>query len=154
MNCRVHAALLALSLFGALLGCTASSTQRHGSLSNLSAVRSAHAAFCPHKVPQAACTRCNPNLITQFKAVGDWCSEHDVPESQCFTCHPDLTFDPLPEQPSGADVKRLAKAGEDIGPLAEHATAGKVNAVRLLRGLVHALPESRCARLRPPRKEP
>ena len=80
MNCRVHAALLALSLFGALLGCTASSTQRHGSLSKLSAVRSAHAAFCPEQVAQAASTRCNPNLITQFKAYGDWVSRPELPE--------------------------------------------------------------------------
>lgn len=122
------AALLPLSLlaFGLHAGCAPAPAARHGALSALSAARSADAAFCPHKVPQAACARCDPALVARFKAVGDWCGEHDVPESQCFTCHPDLTFDPLPEPPSGADVGRLAQAGEDIGPLAAHAAPGKV----------------------------
>jgi thiol-disulfide isomerase/thioredoxin len=128
MTYPVHTALAPLSLFAfsMLSGCAPTPATRHGSLSSLSVAGSADAAFCPHKVPQAACTRCNPSLVAQFKTVGDWCGEHAVPESQCFTCHPDLTFDPLPEPPRGADVKRLAQAGEDIGPLAEHATAGKV----------------------------
>lgn len=128
MTCRVRAGFipLTLSMLCVFSGCATGATPRHGSLSNLSAANGADAAFCPHKVPQVACTRCNPTLVAQFKGVGDWCGEHDVPESQCFTCHPDLTFDPLPEPPSGADVKRLAQAGEDIGPLAEHAAAGKV----------------------------
>lgn len=127
MRHSIHDAVLPLFLFAssAILGC-ASAPARHGTLSELSVARSAHAAFCPHKVPQAACTRCNPALVAQFKAVGDWCGEHDVPESQCFTCHPELTFDPLPEPPNGADVLRLAQAGEDIGPLAAHAVPGKV----------------------------
>jgi thiol-disulfide isomerase/thioredoxin len=127
MILRACAALLPLLTFSSLAGCASPGpTARHGSLSALSAAPSADAAFCAHKVPQAACARCNPALVAQFKAVGDWCGEHDVPESQCFTCHPDLTFDPLPQPPSGADVKRLAQAGEDIGPLGEHAATGKV----------------------------
>lgn len=43
-----------------------------------------------HGVPESQCTRCNPELIPQFKARHDWCEEHGVPESQCAICHPEL----------------------------------------------------------------
>ncbi|HEY4232051.1 MAG TPA: RND transporter [Lacipirellulaceae bacterium] len=42
-----------------------------------------------HGVPEEVCTRCNPKLVSDFKAKGDWCKEHDCPESQCFVCHPE-----------------------------------------------------------------
>lgn len=121
------AAIPSLCLFVlALFGCAGKTvSNRHGTLSSLSAASGPDAAYCTHKIPQAACTRCNPSLVAQFKAVGDWCAEHGVPESQCYTCHPDLTFDPLPEPPIGADVVRLAQAGEDIGPLDAHVVPGK-----------------------------
>src|SRR5262245_55492825 len=106
IRCR-HAAPLLCLLLGALPACASQSASPHGTLSSLSAARSADSVFCEHKVPKEACTRCNPALVPKFKAAGDWCAEHAVAESQCFTCHPDLTFDPLPEPPSGADVKRL-----------------------------------------------
>lgn len=121
MSFPTNVLLLAIAIFG-----SSCATSRHGSLSSLSAAQSSTAAFCAHKVPQAACTRCNPQLVAQFKAASDWCGEHDVPESQCFTCHPDLTFDPPPDPPPGADIKRIAQAGEDIGALGAHAAAGKV----------------------------
>lgn len=43
-----------------------------------------------HVVPESICTRCNKELIAEFKKKGDWCKEHDVPESQCIKCHPEL----------------------------------------------------------------
>ncbi|HPD14832.1 MAG TPA: efflux RND transporter periplasmic adaptor subunit [Planctomycetota bacterium] len=42
-----------------------------------------------HKVPESACTRCNPGLIAKFKEKGDWCDGHNLPESQCVKCNPD-----------------------------------------------------------------
>lgn len=72
------------------------------------------------------CTRCNPQLEGKFKAAKDWCVEHGIPESQCLECHPDLTFDPLPPVPPGADLREIAADGEDVGELHPHAVAGKV----------------------------
>lgn len=43
-----------------------------------------------HVVPESICTRCNKDLIADFKKKNDWCKEHDLPESQCTKCHPDL----------------------------------------------------------------
>lgn len=43
-----------------------------------------------HMVPESVCTRCNKDLIADFKKKGDWCAKHDLPESQCTKCHPDL----------------------------------------------------------------
>lgn len=43
-----------------------------------------------HGVPESICTRCNANLIADFKKKSDWCKEHDLPESQCIPCHPEL----------------------------------------------------------------
>jgi cobalt-zinc-cadmium efflux system membrane fusion protein len=40
-----------------------------------------------HGLPEAACTKCNPNLIPVFQAKGDWCTEHGFPESLCPVCH-------------------------------------------------------------------
>ncbi|MFH2056897.1 MAG: efflux RND transporter periplasmic adaptor subunit [bacterium] len=45
-----------------------------------------------HSVPESACTRCNPDLIEQFKAAGDWCAGHELPESHCRLCNPGLEF--------------------------------------------------------------
>lgn len=43
--------------------------------------------MCPgHKVPEALCSRCNPDLIPAFKAENDWCEPHKLPESQCQIC--------------------------------------------------------------------
>lgn len=47
--------------------------------------------WCPeHGVPESVCTRCNSELIAEFKKKGDWCAKHDLPDSQCFECHPEL----------------------------------------------------------------
>lgn len=108
-----------------IVGC-ASSRPPHGTITTLSAAKTADYERCPHRVPKETCARCNPELIPKFKAAKDWCVEHDIPESQCFECHPDLTFDPLPEVPSGADLKEIAKEGEDVPALEAHAVAGKV----------------------------
>lgn len=43
-----------------------------------------------HSVPESICTRCNSELIADFKKKGDWCKSHDLPESQCVKCHPEL----------------------------------------------------------------
>ncbi len=82
--------------------------------------------LCDHRVPESVCSRHHPELIPQFKRVGDWCPPHDRPESQCLECHPDLTFDPLPVLPPSADVVWLSRQGEDVPELAAHAVAGKV----------------------------
>ncbi|MEZ4404266.1 MAG: efflux RND transporter periplasmic adaptor subunit [Kofleriaceae bacterium] len=45
--------------------------------------------FCgEHGVPEAMCTKCNPDLIAGFKEKGDWCDEHGFPESVCPICNP------------------------------------------------------------------
>ena len=41
-----------------------------------------------HGVPESVCTRCDADLIRQFKEGGDWCAEHGLPESQCDLCNP------------------------------------------------------------------
>lgn len=97
----------------------------HGTISNLT-TNAKSLELCEHKVPAETCARCRPELVSQFKAVGDWCVEHDVPESQCLLCHPDLSFEPLPELPANADLQKLSHAGEDVESLEAHAAPGKV----------------------------
>lgn len=109
-----------------LFSCGTPRPAQHGTITTLSAASHDGAARCMHKVPQEVCTRCNPALVSKFKAAQDWCPEHDVPESQCFECHPDLTFDPLPPLPQGADFVEISKAGEDVAALESYAVKGKV----------------------------
>jgi thiol-disulfide isomerase/thioredoxin len=104
----------------------AASSPQHGTISNLSAARSADARFCEHRVPADVCTRHHPELVAQFKEAGDWCAEHGVPESQCYECHPDLSFEPLPEVPRDADIAKISERGEDVPSLEVHLAAGKV----------------------------
>src|SRR5687767_1632139 len=106
--------------------CASSRPLTHGTITTLSAARTADAERCEHKVPREVCTRCNPALVAKFKAANDWCPEHGVPESQCFECHPDLTFDPLPELPPNADLVEISKQGEDVPTLDAHVVKGKV----------------------------
>jgi thiol-disulfide isomerase/thioredoxin len=107
-------------------GCASSPPRTHGTITTLSAAKTADAERCEHKVPKEVCTRCNPGLVAKFKAAKDWCVEHSVAESQCFECNPDLTFDPLPELPAGADVVEISKEGEDVPSLEAHVVKGKV----------------------------
>lgn len=108
------------------LACASSPPGSHGTITTLSAATSPDYERCPHKVPKEVCTRCNPALVPKFKAAKDWCPDHGVPESQCFDCHPDLTFEPVPPLPAGADLVELSKAGEDVPSLDQHAVPGKV----------------------------
>ena len=39
-----------------------------------------------HGIDKNLCSRCNPELIPEFKAKGDWCGSHNLPESQCDLC--------------------------------------------------------------------
>jgi len=117
---------LAAAALLALISCSPARPTTHGTITTLSAASSTDSPRCQHKVPKEVCTRCNPALIPKFKAAKDWCPEHDVPESQCFECHPDLTFDPLPPLPQGADLVELSKEGEDVPSLDAHAVKGKV----------------------------
>jgi cobalt-zinc-cadmium efflux system membrane fusion protein len=39
-----------------------------------------------HGISLELCSRCNPELIPNFKTSGDWCAEHNLPESQCDLC--------------------------------------------------------------------
>lgn len=108
------------------VACATSKPAQHGTITTLSAASTTDAERCQHRVPREVCTRCNPALAPKFKAAKDWCPEHDVPESQCFECHSDLTFDPLPPLPPGADLVELSKQGEDVASLDVHAVTGKV----------------------------
>jgi thiol-disulfide isomerase/thioredoxin len=107
-------------------GCASSGPTTHGKITTLSAARSPDSPRCEHRVPKEVCTRCNPELVSRFKAAKDWCVEHGVAESQCFECHPDLTFDPLPPLPPGADMAELSAQGEDVPSLEAHLVPGKV----------------------------
>ena len=120
------ALLLGIGLTAGASSCASSPPVQHGTITTLSAARSADSPRCQHKVPAEVCTRCNPQLVAKFKAAKDWCVEHDVAESQCFECHPDLTFDPLPPLPANADMAELSKQGEDVPALEAHAVPGKV----------------------------
>jgi hypothetical protein len=58
-----------------------------------------HDDWCAgHGVPESQCTRCNPDLIPAFEAVGDWCDEHGLPMSQCTVCNPDLVIERPPKE--------------------------------------------------------
>jgi thiol-disulfide isomerase/thioredoxin len=123
-----------LAVFASIIvGCASSNTPPpagtagtpHGKLSELSRVEG-DIVLCEHKVPAQVCTKHHPELVAQFQRAGDWCKPHGVPESQCLECHPDLTFEPLPKLPEGADVAWLSKGGEDVPDLDVHAVNGKV----------------------------
>lgn len=45
-----------------------------------------------HHVPESVCTKCNPSLVSGFKARNDWCVEHGLPESHCRLCNPGIEF--------------------------------------------------------------
>ncbi len=62
-------------------------------------VPGSHDDWCAgHDVPESQCTRCNPDLIPAFQAVGDWCDEHGLPMSQCTICNPDLVIERPPKE--------------------------------------------------------
>lgn len=122
----VAVGLAVLSAVPVATSCSTAPAVQHGTITTLSAASSPDSARCHHRVPQEVCTRCNPALVSKFKAARDWCAEHGVPESQCFRCHPDLTFDPLPPLPAGADLREIAGAGEDVPDLGVHAVPGKI----------------------------
>jgi thiol-disulfide isomerase/thioredoxin len=123
----VRSVALVAAVLVSLAGCGGGSPppQRHGSMSQLSAAPK-DARVCDHRVPADVCTRHHPDRIAQFKKAGDWCAEHGVPESQCYACHPDLSFEPLPEVPAGADLATIATQGEDVPTLEAHLVPGKV----------------------------
>ena len=43
-----------------------------------------------HGVPESVCTRCNEELVADFKAKKDWCEKHSLPMSQCVACDPSV----------------------------------------------------------------
>jgi len=58
-----------------------------GWLSTNSANAQANDTQCEyHGIDVNLCSRCNPELIPEFKAKGDWCAGHNLPESQCDLC--------------------------------------------------------------------
>lgn len=125
-----HAAFLIrlVSVLGLAMSvsCAASAPITHGKITTLSAATRADSQRCIHHVPAEVCAQCNPHLVSKFKESKDWCPEHGIPESQCFACHPDLSFDPLPPLPKGADLREISEAGEDVTSLDAHVVAGKV----------------------------
>jgi len=121
----ICAALLACSSSPQATATAAPAPAAHGKISKLSQVEG-DVALCDHKVPEQVCVKHHPELVANFKKVGDWCPEHDVPESQCHLCHADLDFSALPTLPADADFALLSKAGEDVPDLAAHVVPGKV----------------------------
>lgn len=80
-------------LFAALLAtaaCKAEAPEDHDGHGHTEQAARADDWCAGHGVPESQCTRCNPELIPQFKAKGDWCGEHGLPESQCVKCNPEL----------------------------------------------------------------
>lgn len=61
-----------------------------------------------HRVPESACTKCNPQLIAGFRERGDWCVEHGLPESQCRLCNPGLTFSQEPPSEPPLELSAVA----------------------------------------------
>lgn len=116
-------------IFAALLLAACGGTPtNHGHFSALTANAADTGELCEHKVPAAACTRCDPSKIAAFKKVKDWCGPHEVPESQCFACHADLSFEPLPQPPEGADLAAVSRE-EALKGLETVAAKGKVTVV-------------------------
>ena len=61
-------------------------------------------AMCrEHGVLEAVCTKCNPALVTVFKAKNDWCEEHGFPESFCPICHPERGGRPAADVAASGD---------------------------------------------------
>lgn len=128
----MRSALLLPAALIVLVGCATTPTQKpadaeeqHGVISDKSRVEGTP-ELCSHKVPEKVCVRHHPELVAEFKKVGDWCGEHDVPESQCLLCHPDLTFTALPTLREGADLDWLSRQGEDVASLESQVVPGKV----------------------------
>jgi thiol-disulfide isomerase/thioredoxin len=117
--------ILWLILLGILSSCAAAPSP-HGSITSTSKASSHDWKACPHRVPEEVCVRCKPERAAGFKARNDWCKEHDVPESQCLECHPDLDFSPAKLPPANADVREIAKEGEELKELAPHLVQGKI----------------------------
>ena len=89
-------ALISMFMF-AVAACGSDRSAPSGSKEKATAAASAVAGqgaaeevdFCTeHGVPEAMCTKCNPDLIAGFKEKGDWCGEHGFPESVCPVCNP------------------------------------------------------------------
>lgn len=111
-----------------LLLAACGSAPDHGRFSALTANAVETGELCEHKVPASACTRCDPSKEAAFKKVKDWCGPHGVPESQCFKCHADLSFEPLPAPPEGADLAAVPREQAMKG-LESVAAKGKVTVV-------------------------
>jgi thiol-disulfide isomerase/thioredoxin len=120
---RVFIPLISVLL---LFACGGTQSGDHGAISELST--SGSHELCEHEVPGDVCTRCNPELISRFREVNDWCGPHRVPESQCHRCHSDLDFSPMPEISESADIADLTDE-QALEGLLVHAAEGKVTVV-------------------------
>jgi thiol-disulfide isomerase/thioredoxin len=109
-----------------LIAACAGAPPAHGTITSLSLAKAHDWKACEHRVPEEVCTRCHPERLQAYKDRGDYCKEHGVPESQCLECHPDLDFSPPKPAPANADVKEIAKSGEDIPALEPFVVAGQV----------------------------
>lgn len=120
--------LAGLSAFLVVVGCSSESSSREpaplSSAGDHAAARDA--ALCEHGVPEGICALCNPSLVAEYKAKGDWCGGHGVPESQCFKCNPNLTF----AEASSVEPTQAAPVGE--------AWCDE-----------HAVPEDKCTKCKP-----
>lgn len=134
---------MAILLLVAFTGCSESRTAqrkaagRSGSSSAATASQGAARArkgdasdWCTgHKLPESKCTKCNPNLVAQYKKAGDWCAGHGFPESVCPQCNP--------VSPPGAGG---AHGGAHDGAAKDWCTG-------------HGLPESKCTKCNPELEE-
>ncbi len=119
---RVALALLAIVFVTA--SCSRKSTERPSAPSATPAQTfkggpAAHPGdWCTtHGVPESECTRCNAELVPQFRARHDWCEEHGVPDSQCVLCHPELqrqgVAPPRPRAPASPDEHPATPSAQD-----------------------------------------
>jgi cobalt-zinc-cadmium efflux system membrane fusion protein len=92
-----------------------------------------------HGLPLDSCTRCNPDLISKFKANDNWCEEHKLPESQCYLCNPDLK--PASSATKSSSAKLTVQ--NEVGA----AKQTKANTVDWC--AEHRVPESECTKCNP-----
>lgn len=91
----IRARIASAFLVPALLCLTACDKQEPAAQTTPSNTHTTAAADVPdwcaeHEIPESICTKCDKQLIADFKKKGDWCKEHDLPESHCTICNPEL----------------------------------------------------------------
>ena len=110
-----------------------------------------------HGIVVSLCTRCNPGLIPEFQAKGDWCPEHKLPESQCDLCHPELGKHGEGDGHAHGEEKHSEGDGHDHGSAKHSEGDGHDHGseATILGGPVidwcaeHRVPETQCTKCNP-----